>query len=123
MPRIRFAPQTRMRSAQGLLVLIFSLRAIRCRQRKSTIGPQEMKGCLYSEPDNATDEEPLESLLAVPTARHRISGQRHPTHKVHAKPLKLRAIPVFRTERQTWPEACTYADEMYFRISRSRRGN
>ena len=66
-----------------------------------------MKGCL--------DSEPLESLLAVPTARHRISGQRRPTHKVHAKPLKSMAIPVFRTERQTWPEACTYADEMYFR--------
>ena len=112
MPRIRFAPQTRMRFAQGLLVLIFPLRAIRCRQRESTIGSREMKGCLYSEADNTTDEEPLESLLAVPTPRHRISGQRRPTHKVHAKSLKSMAIPVFRTERHTWPEACTYAGEM-----------
>jgi len=87
MPRIRFAPQTRMRFAQGLLVLIFSLRGVSRNAASIRRLPDRV-------PDNTW--QPTKSRRKVysrcqPPDIGYLDNAARP-HKVHAKPLKARVM-------------------------------
>jgi hypothetical protein len=61
----------------------------------------------------ATDEEPLESLPAVPAIRHQISGQRRPTPQAFTLSRSDRGnFQSFAPSGKTWPKACTYSYQM-----------
>jgi hypothetical protein len=64
----------------------------------------------------ARDQEPLESLPAVPVARHQVSGQRRPT----PQPFTLNRSGHGNCQHlgqsgETWPEACTVTYQVRMR--------
>ena len=61
----------------------------------------------------ATDEEPLESLPAVPAIRHQMSGQRRPTPQAFTLSRSNRGnFQHFGPSGETWPEACIYRNAL-----------